>query len=399
MSTEEIAVAGAAPAEAPAAPEQPASQPEPVQEPSAPKEGSGEGEKPQSARDALQRIRERARGQRTAERTESIASKVNQPRDEAGRFKAEGEVAEEAPAPESGGPEADAAPGEGTPATGEKPVPEGFTRIPLPDGHPLRSRGVTHLDFPKDQEEYGRWAVNSAIRASEADRAIREAREAKLEATRERAEAQFWRKHSEEFFGEDFKQTYEDLKNTYGEDYAEEFKEGRLAKARQKMQEVVEAANEEFHKEEVHRTGERFISLALQDARRMFPHWSEGEVRSAIAQYGAWIKANNVPELKAEDWYRIAKPLYMQKPEVQREIRARAEKLREANVQKIREEARKEAAEAERQRLISASNSRKANPLGRVPNVQTDRGAPVDSGPTTAKEWKDSVRKRARGIS
>lgn len=379
-----VVAPAATPAAAPQAPAAPEATPTPTPTP----------ERPATAREARQRVIERARANVTRQTTPEVAPTTETaPRDDKGRFSTESGTAP-VNSPE-GTPSVEA--GQATPSG----PPEGFVRIPVPNGHPLQARGVMHLDFPAAQEEYGRWSVNQAVKNSEIAEARQNERQARRQIEAVRAEAEFWRSSGQEFFGEDFKQTYEDLKATYGEDYAEEFKQGRLAKAQSKLEEMRGEKMRELETQEIYQSADRFKQLATGDARQKFPHWSPQDVEKALQHYGAWVATNNVTELKASDWYNVARALYLQHPRVRQEMVTVSEQRRREEHERIRREVEAEAATKEKERLTQAAASRRANPMGRIPNVQTGV-SPEGAGqerPSTAREARDAARRRARGLA
>jgi hypothetical protein len=406
-----------APQEAPEAPPRPQEQP-----PAAPPAEGGEGEggeaqdrpePPRTAKEARERLRQRGRGQGQ----ESVAARMNrgedpQPRDEKGRYTSpEGEASgEQEPsaaaekAPVSGSSEDPGATpaGDATPdAAPTEGPPEGMVRIPLPDEHPLRrSRGVTHLDFPADQENYGRWAVNQGMRVSEYEETRQRADQIEAEARQARAEAEFWRNHAGDFLTPEFYQVYNDLKETYGEDRANAYKAGVLREAEQKVMEARRQAHQQHQAERYVGQAEKFRDTVLQHAPKLFPHWSEGEVRQALAAYGQWMEQNRVDTLSAQDFKKVAGRMYAQHPEVRKELMRRAQEAKQTETQRIREETEQEFKTREAQRLREAASNRARNPMQRVPHVNTGRSAGVEGEerPRTAKEMREAVRQRARGL-
>jgi len=274
MSTETVAVE--APVEAPVT--QPVATEAPVE--SIPAQQQTD-DTPKTAEEFLKRVKQRRYGAdkvgQEVEQPQVATEPAEQPRDEKGRFAPKEQALEEAPA---------AVVEEAAPTTSE-PVADApeFVEIPLPENHPLRSRGVEHLSFQKDQEEYGRWAVNQATRSAELTALQRQTRELENKLAEQQAAAEFWQENSGALFGPDFQKTYEDLKQTYGDEQAEVFKRGRLAEAQEKMQVKTEERKAEVEQRYLQAEARNFANQAYQFARQRYKGWSDAQIEHTLEVY------------------------------------------------------------------------------------------------------------------
>jgi hypothetical protein len=375
--------------------------------PPKPPEGTeGDSERPKSAREARERLRERARGRKTRKgEGRTVAEEFNRPRDEQGRFSKEGatEEAEAADAPSGdtpaqadGGtdPEASAKPRES-----ESPPPEGMVRLTIPEGHPLRTdRGVTFIDFPAENEEYGRWAINQATRQREVEQASRQAREMELRAASLEAEAKFWRENAGDILTPEFYQTYNDLKSTYGEAHAEDYKAGVLRRANAQIAERQNEVRKQDYQRRVVSYASAFREKVHEIAPKAYPRWSPADVDQALHRYGQEMERTGQKQFNPKEFGKLATRMYMEHPEVRKELARKAQQSREAEIQKTREEVEREVQEREAARLKEAATNRRRNPMARAPNVDTGRSLETNpSVPRTAKEMRERVRARARG--
>lgn len=171
MSDETTGAAGAVASEA-------TPEPSPAPE-STPEQAEGERTSPRSAR---QGVRELAR-----QAAEAARARQGPARDAKGRFSRpddtdtkDPETGEQPAAESQADPSADGKEGDAdSPPAAE--VAEGFKRIDLPEGHPLREQGRTFIDMPAETEEASRALVNSWTRRSDVDRANAAAQAAQQE--------------------------------------------------------------------------------------------------------------------------------------------------------------------------------------------------------------------------
>lgn len=310
-----------------------------------------------------------------------VQSKPEAVRDEQGRFKAE--AGQDAPQATPVAP--DTAPAEAPPAEDAKvddALPSGYVRVEIPEGHPLRERGKTHLttaegDAAETRAVLNQWRKNSEIEA--AQKAVREAERSRLAAE---ADAQFWREQGQQFFGPDFDVQYKDIEQAYGKEAAERFKNGVLAEAQTKMMEARTEKVREQELGELQRHAEQFMTLAEQDARSRYPAFFDPYGRPneaykrAMASYGAYLNGTGTGELKAADWYRFADMEHNRIPEVQRAMEARQTEERARLAQEAARLAQEQAAAREKQLLEEAAANRRTLPFGGTPRIQRDAAPP-----------------------
>lgn len=290
------------------------------------------------------------------------------------------------------------APGATTETAGAEPAVPEVVKLALPEGHPLRDRGLAELPFavPKEHEEVVRSLLNEPVRKQQVAEAFARAREAESRALQAQAEAEFWRTNSGEFLTPEFYAQFADIKQTYGEAAAETFKAGQMEAARAKLETRRAEVNREMTVQQIQHTASAFRAAAIQDAANRYPGWTQPELERAFQVYGAWLHATNKAEPSAQDWYTIADPLYAGSTAGQGR---RADEARRIEAQ-ASQRAQQEAAERERQQLDAAAANRQRNPLSSVPNVQTGLSVPGgDNRPKSAREFIERTKAAARGLA
>lgn len=389
--TEPTTAAPAAAPEAPSAPPVTPAAPEaaPAQPP-APETPKG----PANAREAMQAIR----AGRTAPKPVAPAAEPAKEVNAAGRV-----VEEQSKQFVAGEPRQEVTPPAGEPPKDPAAVPDGFVRLAVPEGHPLRARGVEALTFPKDQEEYGRWALNQAVRAQQVEEYQTRLTQATKEKLRVEAEARFWRENAGQFFNTDFYDKYERIKAEWGEEEAERYKNGVMVQAQNKLQEVTRESEAEFESHQIREQGQAFQRWAVDDAREKFPAFfgSDGQPRPelgrALQLYASQIQASGVPTLDQRAWYNAALYVYQQMPEVRAAMQAARERSLTEAQEKARQAAEEAAAKAEQERLARAATSRRTNPMGALAPVETQvPSVPADgsASPRNARELMQRIRGR-----
>lgn len=400
------------------APATPPVAPEGVDVPSTPPAESPE----LSAPDQIQKIKERGRGVRPQAPPKTLATEINeggqavlnradQKVDPGSRQYVDGDTplveeppteAGEAPAeaPEVTEVPADAAPGaDATPEAASSEAPEGFVEIPLPEGHPLRARGLETLTFPKEQEEYGRWSINQASRSKDLsdERSRREEAETRLRELE--AEREFYQKNMGTAISPEDRIIADDLRRAYGDAVADKYISDRLAEFGLRAQEQSAEARREAQIQAIQGEAARFKELAAYDAfvdqgegkGPRYPGWGPEDLETAFNIYGAWMNRQQRAEYNANEWYAVADAVYAASPAG----KARLESQRNANVER---EADARAAEREKARLEEAARNRAENPLGTMAGSQTDRTAAPDEKELTAPEKIHKIRMRAKGL-
>jgi hypothetical protein len=369
----------------------------------APEEGASEAEpqvtpEPQPERKTARQVVEDIKRGRTTPKPEKPATEVNAEGrvvDPTSKKYVEGEPKQEVePTPDPAAAEVG-----GAKDTGADAVPDGFVRLAIPDGHPLRDRGETHLLFPEAQEAYGRWAINQGVRAKEVESLRAEQSKIARERIQAQKEAEFWRENAGAFFTPEFYTQYEDIKSTYGEEAANRYKAGVRAEAEVKLQEVRQEADREVAVEQVREETQRFTNWAVEDARQNFPAFfgPNGEHRPefgrALRMYAAHIQSEGSGRLTVDGWRQAALYVYQQMPEVRAAMEAARNRGRETAQAEAQRKADEAARKREEERLAQAARAKRSNPLGHMPNVQS--GQTISDGrPQNAREMVEAIRGR-----
>jgi hypothetical protein len=287
-------------------------------------------------------------------------------------------------------------------------LPPGFTWEKIPDGNPLRDRGDTHIPVAEAAAEYIRSQLNNPIRNREVEAAQARAREAErrlLEIqAREKARSSDEAKALDD---PTLRELYEDIKEKYGEKYADVYIKGIEAQ----RHDIEEKSVEDVRQEEKMRTiADTFMSQANQIAAQRYAEWNaRGELRPRLAdaykRYGDYIDSQGrMPNIR-EFFQMFLDASYASDPRVMGAMKARtsaqqdaamkeAEAARQAEIQKIKDEVRADILkEADEKRA-----KRAANPMGRMPPSQSDSRTPRDDsepGPRTPGEFRKAARERA----
>jgi hypothetical protein len=273
------------------------------------------------------------------------------------------------------------------------PVAEGFVRIDLEEGHPLREQGRTYLDVPAGIERDIRTLANSPVRRKELERA--EHQRARLEAEnaqlRERlAEAAARSEVGDPLSDPKSKRLYDDIKAKYGEDKAEEYRAGLQARTEQQ---VGERRRELIRSQEMYAAGEAFRAELIQRAPQEFHLWGD-QIRDRLAPhleaYAEAVDSGKITSPSVDDFFVRVRAAYLADPTVSAAVREwrqrRDQQLREEAAAEARKQVEREAKEREQQRLV-----------GRLPRVET--GVPATAGETgqpPANETPGQRKKRLR---
>jgi len=303
-----------------------------------------------------------------------------------------------------GGDTAEAAPAaEATEVAEVSDLPDGYVSVPVPEGHPLRDRGVTELTGQEGQAGYLRHALNATGENAEMrthmSRLVRE----RNDALRSVAELEAVNLHLQEGGGQqvlspDDMHVYNDLKTAYPDtDHAEVFMRGKMQEQGGDYDTIRREAGEAHQQQIWRREAESFRDTAVKDAGKSFPHWSEGEVRSQIAAFGAFVggeaeRGVEVP-LSPRAWYRFADAMYRAVPAVRAELNL-------ASTTAAESAANGAAAAREADRVARATTSQRINPLSTNAPVETTPGPTPDEEkkPQSFQEMYRNLSDRAKGL-
>lgn len=263
-------------------------------------------------------------------------------------------------------------------------VPEGYVKLDLPEGHPLRDRGHTHSIVPAAQEEYHRWAINNAVRNNQLQEAQRHRREAEDALIRMNAELAA----RQEFALEALKnpalsQHIAEIRAEWGDEAAERYVAGLMAEQQGNIQQRVQAELQRVNAAAVNRQATEFVDGAIRASLQRYNHWTEGEIRRAVAAYGSTLAAEGRDNATLDDFLDFADVLYVRNPVVRDELsRYKTETQRATE-----ERQRQEAAEAERRRLQDAATRAAEVPFAGIPaTLHAGRTMPAAVGPANVRD-------------
>ena len=301
---------------------------------------------------------------RIMEKYSAVAKATNQPRvpggtPDGGQFAKEQEaVAPSTEASPAEVPAPEVAPASGvTDAGATRAAPadarvDGSVRIPVTADHPLRSRGREFFDVPTDQAGDLRAVLNSHTRRAEVTEAQQQLADTNAQLAQYRADAEYWQAQAINggVLSAEQQGKYQDILNTYGEEDANNYRNGLLANTDYaELENNRAAALQQYQVGEVQRQAHKFANDALNDALKgnpgtavppQYPHWSETEVRQALSGYGSICDARNTPPTPS-GWYVYANAVYASHPNVvadrnsrtiQTAVDARAKAKKEAGV-------------------------------------------------------------------
>lgn len=364
---------------------------------------------------AARRVAERM-AKRDVERQRAEAARekaLGQPRKEAGtqtedgkpaggQFTKEQTDAAAAAAPASTPDGAPAAPPEKTAPTtpAAAKAPDGMVDVPLPEGHPWRDRGRSHIRVAKEFENETRAGINAAMRLrdveSERDRL---ARENLLAEARQKALSGDLPKVASD---PKWQALIEQVRAApgFGDEMAEQIL--ALAKANEEWT-VVRAESEAARNFELTQMMTRLEDEVMGQASQLLEVWSShGEmwrVPHLFRQYVNAVDARNqregrdIPPSRAE-FFEWIKPHYRQDPRVQQRVQALRDADRQREEAKIRAD---ERAKAERERAEAAKDAALRHaakpPLARVPQRQSQ--APVPPPPPAEPAAPQQSRRKA----
>lgn len=394
------AVAPATPA--PSAPVSPPGEPSPSQP-----EGAGTPIRPANAQEALQRAHDRAKGITVAtapetttevptEAPEKVVDANGYTRNKAGEFASpEGEQAPSASDGEATETEAATASDE-------------LVTIPLPEGHPLRDRGLTEfpVPVPKEHEDSIRGILNGAVRKAELQQAHQAYQQLNERLLETEAQLKYWRDNPGSRLTPEEQHKVNDIRETYGDEDADRYEAALREKRNSEVEELTGAELAEARQKHLVQMGQMFRQEALRDVPNKYPGWASesialamgqgpatpepGSLADAFAQYGAYVQARTMQDQSympnARDWYAVADRVFASSPagqQAQRQAQAEAD-----------------AKEAERKKLEAATEAARRNPLGGVTPVPSTTATPsvTRARPQNAAEAVQWARERARGV-
>lgn len=307
------------------------------------------------------------------------------PRDEQGRFvssEAGPTDVESVPEFPAGVPVLDPAV-EATPEPEAKKddLPDGWVRIELDKDDPLRKdRGQTSIAVPQELANDLRYALNQPVRKREVAELRSNLDEAERFAIAAQAEAQYWKAQvASPVSGEDLDSMKADVLRAYPGRLGEIMWAGIEQKLSGEDTSGVEAAKQEALREvetqRILQQGERFVDYAMRDALYgvdgrppRFPGWDQNGMARALKVYGQFLKAEGRPNMDGAEFVRdFAMPMYLRSEPGKRYGQEAANRLRQQQVDKAREQGRQDAEKTHQEKLKEAAERHRTNPTARLP--------------------------------
>lgn len=300
----------------------------------------------------------RSRIEELVARHEQSRAAREQPRSEDGQFAAPG--GEEA-APSAAPTSEEAAPVAGgdteTPQAAPGP-PEGFVRVPYPEGHPMRAQGVDYEDVPAAAEQRIRALMNAQdpARRSELERLRRSSQEAAQRALAAEAQLAFYRDHGNELWSPEDQEKYDSILSTWGEADAERFKRGRMQENQERLNQVTEQAMVSDIDQNYERAATTFRTEAFTYLPQYLPGITQEDINEALEMYGS--RVNRLQAQLLEQGYAPAQIAEALQPSRQMffEVAGNFLKTRPGVIEALR--SRQAAEDAERQRIAAEERER-----------------------------------------
>lgn len=284
-------------------------------------------------------------------------------------------------------------------------VPEGFVKVPLPEGHPLRDRGREFIIAPADMENDYRGLVGANARRAEVEQLQAKNAELEEKLLREQARESAWKKAKAD------PQTLAAIEEVRSVDpnLAALMEAGLERKLQEEADSEFKTLADQRIQQEIQQEGLRFVQTARTAAVQNLPpeittspRFQEHFDRARFL-YGADLdRREKMGQGSAPDLNEFAgflKREVLSDPQIVARMReqmtaAERQKL-EAAAREAETRTKQEAAEAERQRLEAMTAKKKTNPLGAVAmSVNTGRETfPSPGAPRNARELLATLKK------
>ena len=245
--------------------------------------------------------------------------------------------------------------------------------VPVADGHPLRQRGREAFEVAPEDERDLRALLNSHTRRAELDQASQQLDTLNAQLLESRADADYWKTQASSggILSTEQESAFQDIKNTYGEADAQNYRNGILANASTEglAQAKAEARQSYVQEAAVQKAGQ-FAQDAINDAMKgnpntkvppQYPLWNETEVRQVLSGYGSICQARGETPTPS-GWYTYANAAYAGKPEVAARQKTHAADKREQELQAAKAKATGEARQREAKSLEDAATRHATRP-------------------------------------
>ena len=261
----------------------------------------------------------------------------------------------------------------GATETEQATTPVSSVTVPIADDHPLRQRGREAFKVAPEDERDLRALLNSHTRRAELDQASQQVETLNAQLLESRADAAYWKTQASSggVLSAEQEAAYQDIKNTYGEADAQNYRNGILANASTEGLEQAKAEARQTYVQEVAvQKASQFAQDAINDAMvgnpntqvpPQYPLWNETEVRQALSGYGSICQARGETPTPS-GWYTYANGAYAAKPEVAANQKNHATEQREQELQAAKAKVKAEARQREEQNLQDAATRHATRP-------------------------------------
>ena len=245
--------------------------------------------------------------------------------------------------------------------------------VPVADDHPLRQRGREAFSVAPEDERDLRALLNSHTRRAELDQASQQLDNLGAQLIESRADADYWRTQASSggILSAEQESAFQDIKTTYGEADASNYRNGILANASTEgLAQAKAEARQTYVNEAAAQKAGQFAHDAINDAMRgnpdnkvpaQYPLWNEAEVRQALSGFGSICQARGETPTPS-GWYTYANAAYASKPGVADARQAQAAGRREQELQAAKAKMNKEARQREAKSLEDAATRHATRP-------------------------------------
>lgn len=220
---------------------------------------------------------------------------------------------------------------EGETATDTEPaaggsLPEGFVRLPVPEGDPLRDQGHEFVPVPAGMEDVFKNLLNRPVKRKELDTARQTATQLEQELDRHAAALRAANEFNAKLFADPrIIQAYHQQIEDYGQEHADTWLSAVISGEAQNASRYVDEAA----RERSERRNEQAAQQFLQDVggvRNAFPFLDDAEFNEALTVYASAAAARR-EELDIEKFKATTRKLFIDHPRVQEALAARRARL------------------------------------------------------------------------
>ena len=245
--------------------------------------------------------------------------------------------------------------------------------VPVADGHPLRQRGREAFEVAPEDERDLRALLNSHTRRAELDQASQQLDSVNAQLLESRADADYWKNQASSggILSAEQESAFQDIKGTYGEADAQNYRNGILVNASTEgLEQAKSEARQTYVQGVAVQKASQFAHDAINDAMAgnpntkvppQYPLWNETEVRQALSGYGSICQARGETPTPG-GWYTYANAAYGSKPEVAAGQKNQAAEVRQQELMAAKAKVTAEARQREAKSLEDAATRHATRP-------------------------------------